>query len=114
TCGNGGRCIVRFAYDLGIHKESYCFLASDGEHLADLDNISNIVNLKMKDVSGYIEEDGNYIVDTGSPHYIKFVNDVNDMDVVKEGTEIRYSERFNAVGINVNFVEEKGDDELFV
>jgi len=113
-CGNGGRCIVRFAYDLGIHKESYCFLASDGEHLADLDSISNIVNLKMKDVSGYIEEDGNYIVDTGSPHYIKFVNDVNDMDVVKEGTEIRYSERFNAVGINVNFVEEKGDDELFV
>jgi diaminopimelate epimerase len=48
----------------------------------------------MKDVQGYIEEDGHFIVDTGSPHYIKFATDVNDVDVVKEGTEIRYSELF--------------------
>jgi diaminopimelate epimerase len=113
-CGNGGRCIVRFAYDLGIHKESYHFLTSDGEHNAELDTISNIINLKMKDVQGYQEEDGIYIVDTGSPHYIKFVVDVNDIDVVKAGTEIRYSEPFAKSGINVNFVEDKGDDELFV
>ncbi len=37
-----------------------------------------------------------------------------DVDVVKEGTEIRYSEPFAKEGINVNFVEEKGDDELIV
>jgi diaminopimelate epimerase len=113
-CGNGGRCIVRFAYDLGIHKESYRFLASDGEHVAEMDIIGDIVNLKMKDVQGFIEEDGHFIVDTGSPHYVKFVTDVNDVDVVKEGTEIRYSEPFTKEGINVNFVEEKGEDELFV
>jgi diaminopimelate epimerase len=113
-CGNGGRCIIRFAYDLGIHKDSYHFLASDGEHIAELDTISNIINLKMKDVPGYKEVDGNFIVDTGSPHYVKFVIDVNDLDVVKEGTEIRYSEPFAKAGINVNFVEDKGDDKLFV
>src|SRR5450755_3669259 len=113
-CGNGGRCIVRFAYDLGIHKESYHFLASDGEHEAEIETGSNIVNLKMKDVPGYKEEDGHYIVDTGSPHYIKFVEDVMDLDVVKEGTEIRYSEPFAKEGINVNFVQNKGEDQIIV
>ena len=113
-CGNGGRCIVRFAYDLGIHKSEYHFLASDGEHRAEMDTISNVINLKMKDVAGYKEEDGIYIVDTGSPHYILFVNEVMDEDVVKRGTEIRYSEAFAKEGINVNFVEEKEDDTIFV
>jgi diaminopimelate epimerase len=113
-CGNGGRCIVRFAYDLGIHKESYRFLASDGQHEAEIETGSNIINLKMKDVPGYKEENGHFIVDTGSPHYIKFVKDVMGVDVVKEGTEIRYSEPFAKEGINVNFVQSKGDDEIIV
>jgi diaminopimelate epimerase len=113
-CGNGGRCIVRFAYDLGIHKESYHFLASDGQHEAEIETGSNIISLKMKDVSGYKEENGHFIVDTGSPHYIKFVKDVMSVDVVKEGKEIRYSEPFAKDGINVNFVQSKGDDEIVV
>ncbi len=113
-CGNGGRCIVRFAYDLGIHKTSYHFLASDGEHDAEIDTGSDIISLKMKDVRGYKEIDGDYIVDTGSPHYVRFVDDVMDMDVIKTGTEIRYSQPYAKEGINVNFVEEKGDNELFV
>jgi diaminopimelate epimerase len=113
-CGNGGRCIVRFAYDLGIHKESYHFLASDGEHEAEIETGSDIINLKMKDVAGYKEENGYFIVDTGSPHYIKFVEDVMDVDVVKDGTEIRYSPPFSKEGINVNFVQSKGEDEIVV
>ncbi len=113
-CGNGGRCIVRFAYDLGIHKESYHFLASDGQHEAEIETGSNIISLKMKDVPGYKEENGHFIVDTGSPHYIKFVKDVMGVDVVREGTEIRYSEPFAKEGINVNFVQSKGDDEIIV
>ncbi len=113
-CGNGGRCIVRFAYDLGIHKESYHFLASDGQHEAEIETGSNIISLKMKDVPGYKEENGHFIVDTGSPHYIKFVKNVMGMDVVKEGTEIRYSEPYAKEGINVNFVQSKGDDEIVV
>lgn len=113
-CGNGGRCIVRFAYDLGIHKESYHFMASDGEHLAEIETGSNIINLKMKDVPGYKEVDGHFIVDTGSPHYIEFVDDVMDMDVLKEGTEIRYSEPFAKEGINVNFVQNKSEEGIIV
>ena len=113
-CGNGGRCMVRFAYDLGIHKESYHFLASDGQHEAEIETGSNIVNLKMRDVQGYKEENGHFIVDTGSPHYIKFVKDVMGVDVVKEGSEIRNSEPYAKEGINVNFVQSKGDDEIIV
>jgi diaminopimelate epimerase len=113
-CGNGGRCMALFAYDQGIRKNSFHFIASDGEHQAEMETGSNIVNLKMKDVNGYKEEDGHFIVDTGSPHYIKFVTDVMDIDVAKEGTEIRYSEPFAKEGINVNFVEEKGADEIIV
>lgn len=113
-CGNGGRCIVRFAYDLGIHKESYHFLASDGQHEAEIETGSNIINLKMKDVPGYKEENGHFIVDTGSPHYVKFVKDVKGVDVVKEGNAIRNSEPYAKEGINVNFVQSKGDDEIVV
>jgi len=113
-CGNGGRCIVRFAYDLGIHKESYHFLASDGQHEAEIETGSNIINLKMKDVRGYKEENDHFIVDTGSPHYVKFVKDVMDVDVVKEGIEIRFSDLYAKDGINVNFVESKADDEIIV
>jgi diaminopimelate epimerase len=113
-CGNGGRCMVLFASDLGFRKNSFRFSASDGDHEAEMDTGSSIINLKMKDVAGYKEEDGYFIVNTGSPHYVKFVTDVMDIDVVKEGTEIRYSEPFAKEGINVNFVEEKGTDEIIV
>jgi diaminopimelate epimerase len=113
-CGNGGRCIVRFAYQLGIHKSLYRFLAIDGEHEAEIDDGSNIINLKMKDVSGIREDDGDFILNTGSPHYVKIVDDVMDYDVLKKATEIRFSEAFSKEGINVNFVEQKEPDEIVV
>lgn len=112
-CGNGGRCIVRFANDLGIHKSSYSFLAVDGLHEASID-MDNIIRLKMQDVHD-VEEHGSYaILNTGSPHYIKFVRDVMRLDVVEEGREIRHSEAFEAEGINVNFVENTGSYSIYV
>jgi diaminopimelate epimerase len=113
-CGNGGRCMVRFAYHLGIHKGRYHFLAADGEHEAEIDDGTGIINLRMKDVSGFREQNGDYILDTGSPHYVKIVDDVMDYDVLKKGIEIRYNEEFSQQGINVNFVEQKKPDEILV
>ena len=113
-CGNGGRCMVRFAYHLGIHRSSYHFLASDGEHEAEIDDGGGIINLKMQDVTSIREEDGDFILNTGSPHYVKIVDDVMDYDVVKQGTEIRFNEEFNKEGINVNFVEQAELDEIIV
>jgi len=103
-CGNGGRCLTKFAYDLGIHKEKYFFMAVDGQHEATLGE-HGWINLKMKDVNGIENHHGDSILDTGSPHYVKSSNDVMDIDVYAEGKEIRYSKDFEAEGINVNFVE---------
>lgn len=104
-CGNGGRCIVKFAYHLGIHKEMYRFLASDGAHEAEIDTIG-IVSLKMKDVKEIKKFQNDFILDTGSPHYIKLSSNVMEMDVFKKGYEIRHSKEFEEEGINVNFVEQ--------
>lgn len=104
-CGNGGRCMTKFAAELGIHRELYRFLATDGVHEAEID-IDGIVSLKMKDVKSIRRSHGDFIVDTGSPHYIKMVSNVADIDVFKKGSEIRHSREFEDDGINVNFVEQ--------
>lgn len=112
-CGNGGRCLVKFAYDMGIRKNEYSFLAVDGPHLAEID-VDGIVSLKMKNVQEIDEFKGDFILDTGSPHYIRMVTDVQDLDVYHNGMDIRYSSDFAKEGINVNFVEQRRPDEIFV
>jgi diaminopimelate epimerase len=109
-CGNGGRCLVKFAYELGIHKNVYHFVASDGLHEAEIDT-DGTVSLRMQDVNRVAKFHGDFILNTGSPHYIKMVNDVMNVDVFKKGRDIRYSKEFEQEGINVNFVEHLSDDD---
>ena len=104
-CGNGGRCLVKFASDKGIVRESYKFLAVDGEHEAVL-KYDGIVALKMNDVNSVQNEHGNFVLNTGSPHYVQITNDVMHLDVFKKGQAIRYSKEYEKDGINVNFVEQ--------
>jgi len=112
-CGNGGRCMIKFVYHLGIHREMYKFLAVDGAHEAEID-IDGIVSLKMKDVRTIKKFHADFILDTGSPHYIKMVNHVMDMDVFKKGYEIRHSKEFEDEGINVNFVEQTDEPDKII
>jgi diaminopimelate epimerase len=111
-CGNGGRCLVQFANDIGIVKTNYKFLAVDGEHIAELNN--GIVRLKMADVNKVEAHHSYSILNTGSPHYVKFENNVEEIDVVKEGAEIRYSPAFDKEGVNVNFVEKTDSYHIYV
>ncbi len=111
-CGNGGRCLTQFAYDCGIKKEQYLFLAIDGEH--DALFADGWVNLKMKDVIEIKEYASGYILNTGSPHYVKPVADVMAEDVVTKGRELRYSHQFLPDGVNVNFVENNEDGKIIV
>ena len=112
-CGNGGRCLVKFAYHMGIHKSTYHFIAPDGEHDADI-GIDHVIRLKMKDVTKVDEHSSYAILDTGSPHFVKFASNVKDIDVVETGREIRNSAAFKEQGINVNFVETIDEDSIFV
>ncbi len=113
-CGNGGRCMTKFASQLGIQREIYRFLASDGVHEAEID-LDGIVSLKMKDVKNIGKFHGDFIVNTGSPHYVKMVTNVMNLDVFKKGYEIRHSKEFEDEGINVNFTEQLSEvDKIIV
>lgn len=112
-CGNGGRCLVKFAHNSGIHKSEYRFFAIDGAHEAEIET-NGLVNLKMQDVNG-VEHHGTYaILNTGSPHFVKFAANVENIDVVESGSGIRYSSEFEKEGINVNFVESMDEDKIYV
>lgn len=111
-CGNGGRCLTKFAFDKGIQPSSYSFIASDGEHEAVID-ANGWVHLKMIDVHEISKLNEATVLNTGSPHYIKPVSGLSSYDVFTEGKKIRYNKTYNEKGINVNFVE-WNENELFV
>ncbi|MEJ5993533.1 diaminopimelate epimerase [Pedobacter sp. Du54] len=112
-CGNGGRCIVAFAKYLGIIDSEANFLAVDGPHYAKISAEGNWVDLQMINVN-QINKDGNaYVLNTGSPHYVEEVVGLKELDVYTAGKNIRNNETYKERGINVNFVEDKGD-HLFV
>ncbi len=103
-CGNGGRCTVAFAHHLGLIGATCRFLAVDGEHEARVRD-PEWIELKMGTVRQVEKNADHYFLDTGSPHYVTFVEQLEGLDVVGQGRAIRYSERFRAAGTNVNFVE---------
>lgn len=111
-CGNGGRCIVAFAHFLDIFEEKCTFNAIDGLHEAEIRN--GIVKLKMIDVENISKDGDATVMNTGSPHYVKFVEDVEDFEVYQRGYEVRNSPNYSREGINVNFVEKINNEELFV
>ncbi len=112
-CGNGGRCMIKFAARLGIRKSSYHFLATDGSHEGEIE-IDGLISLKMNDVNKVESYTNHYVLNTGSPHYVKHIKDVAQMDVKNGGRMIRYSKEFENEGINVNFVEVLNDDRIYV
>nr|WP_246859533.1 diaminopimelate epimerase [Spirosoma sp. KCTC 42546] len=111
-CGNGGRCIVRFAHDLGVFESETRFLAVDGEHKAEVRG--DDIFLKMSEVAGIDDREGLTFLNTGSPHVVQFVDDLESLDVVSEGRSIRYDSRFLPGGTNVNFVQPIDSNTLFV
>lgn len=109
-CGNGSRCAVMFAKFLGIIEDSTEFIAIDGEHEARIEG--DLVYLKMHDVASVEKIGKDYLIDTGSPHYIKYVENTDTIDPVLEGRAIRYSDRFSNKGVNVNFLQKVENDAL--
>ena len=104
-CGNGARCTVAFAGKLGMVDHQTEFRASDGIHTAQVGD--GTVRLYMNDVRSIREKDKYYFLNTGSPHHVQLVNDLDSFDVVKEGARLRYG-LYGESGSNINFVEQDG------
>ncbi len=112
-CGNGGRCLVRFAADLNIIQEKANFIAVDGPHTAFVD--AEKISLQMMDVHAIDQHADDFFTNTGSPHFVRFVNQVQFYDVKNKGAAIRYSDAYQAIqGTNANFVEKLDSQSIFV
>lgn len=107
-CGNGSRCAVKFANDLGVIGDRCTFLAIDGVHLGHIEQ--DTVHIKMNDVGPPQRTGAEYFINTGSPHYVKIVPEVSKVDVLQEGKSIRYSEEYQPEGTNVNFVQSNNSE----
>jgi diaminopimelate epimerase len=133
-CGNGGRCITAFARMLGVTPQqdgTYHFMGHDGVHEAEIlmwdDGAGfGLVRLGMRDVPSAsirrIKEDSDgdllqldgWFLDTGSPHFVQRVDDLEHFDVFERGRRIRRMEQYFPQGTNVDFIEDMPDGSLFV
>ena len=133
-CGNGGRCIVAFADYLGIkpsNGRSYIFEAPDGLHEGEILNVADdnavipdpigglvpdhhrraadgvvkTVRIKMIDVREFHPALDGWFVDTGTRHFVKFVPEVEGLDMDTEGKRYRWDPAFAPIGANANFVK---------
>ena len=112
-CGNGGRCLVAFANQLGVISNQAIFMATDGLHHASVGNDA-IVSLQMIDVDEIQKKDSYTFLNTGSPHHVQIVEDLKNYNVKDNGASIRYGELYGEKGSNVNFVKKIDDDTFSV
>lgn len=111
-CGNGCRAAIHFAQSLNIVKNTIVFNAFDGQHKGEIK--SDTITVQMANVhNGRKIEDGMFF-DTGSPHFVLFVPDVQQVDVITEGQKWRNSGLFGRGGANINFVEIRDKNKVIV
>ncbi|MEN1783904.1 MAG: diaminopimelate epimerase [Bacteroidota bacterium] len=110
-CGNGGRCLVAFAKQMGVITSSTKFSAIDGIHHATIQG--DRVTLGMVNVATIQQGVGYVFLDTGSPHHVEMVSNLEDYDVFEGGRQLRY-DRYGVEGSNINFVEQLDTDSFKV
>lgn len=119
-CGNGGRCIVAFSSFLGLvpaDGKVFRFVAADGEHTGEIVSSEGdvaTVRLGMIDCSEYHSVLDGWFLNTGTRHFVKFVDDVESLDIESEGKRYRWDEKFAPLGVNANFVQKLADGSLKV
>lgn len=107
-CGNGSRCAVRFAYLKGIINDTKTvFLTGAGKIYGEIVGI-NTVKVQLTKPTDYktinLDNQTMYFINTGVPHLVIFVDDLESVDVAGLGAKYRYHEAFAPAGTNVNFV----------
>ncbi len=117
-CGNGGRCAARFAYERGIAPQVMRFETLAGIIKAEVKG--RLVKVQLTDPYGLVldsrlEDLGiTYsFVNTGVPHVVLMVDDLESVDVEGLGRRVRFHPVFAPAGTNVNFVCIK-DGRLYI
>ena len=115
-CGNGARCVARFAYLHGIAAARMQFETLAG--IIDATVADTQVTIRMTSPHSFrfdrqVEVGGQLLmvhsVDTGVPHAVIFVDDIQATDVVGLGRQLRHHPVFAPAGTNVNFVGRSAD-----
>ena len=120
-CGNGARCFARFANQVAGAKGKISFETPAGVIGAELHG--ELVTLEMSDPRdlrlnvALPTRSGNktvHFINSGVPHVIVPVSQIDDVDVRGEGAVIRQHEMFAPAGANVNFLEERGKTQIAI
>ena len=106
-CGNGSRCAVLYCFHQGLCQRKTSFLTNDGPHHAEILNSNEVKISLISPIKVDKLDNGDFKANTGSPHYVKFTDNMKNEDFISKCREIRYSDDFKDEGINVNFVLEK-------
>jgi diaminopimelate epimerase len=104
-CGNGARSFVKYLHDAGYIKENVVFDSFAGQvegHLVDGEIMIKMPKIKTDDKLGSVA--GHYVV-VGVPHYVIFVDNVEEVDVEKLGANLR-----KELDANIDFVEIKANE----
>jgi diaminopimelate epimerase len=112
-CGNGCRSAVQFASHLKVIEKKASFAAFDGNHVAEILPTGHI-KLHMNSVDQVKQIDEDFFINTGSPHYVRFLHDLESFPVYDKGKAIRYSPAFEPGGTNVNFAQILPDNTVYV
>ena len=112
-CGNGGRCLVAFAKKLQVIENKTTFIATDGLHHATI-GADGLVSLQMIDVA-QVKVCSDYVfLNTGSPHHVQLVDDLENYNIKENGAAIRYGDLYGKAGSNINFVKQIDDSTFSV
>ena len=109
-CGNGSRCAVLYNYHHGYVQRKCNFLTDDGFHEAKI-NKDEIVSVSIRRPKDFNQvKNDTFEINTGSPHYVQFISDINQKDFLNYCKSIRNGKNYKKNGINVNLVEERNSN----
>jgi len=118
-CGNGGRCVARYAFENKIAPQDLSFETLAGIITAEVRGVN--VKIKLTPPHDYradveVNMDGDTLtvdsINTGVPHAILYSDNIEGIDIVRLGRGIRHHETFAPRGTNVDFVQKKDDHTL--